>query len=79
MEDQGNATDDVFAPIPIKTPLGTNGFTEGIFRGPFLGTINSADTARAPHALLLNMRLRGDKLNGSASAVAMDVRFRFPF
>lgn len=66
-------------PIPIKNPLGNLSFNEGTFRGPFLGTIKTADTARTSHVVLVNMKLRGEKLNGSASAVAMDGRFWFPF
>ena len=69
----------VMAPIPIKNPLGSLRYDEGTFRGPFLGTIRIADTARAAHVVLLDLKLRGDKLNGSASAVAMDGRFWLPF
>jgi hypothetical protein len=66
-------------PIPIKNPLGSVSFEEGSLRGPFLGTIKTVDTARTSHVVLLNMRLRGERLNGSASAVAMDGRFWLPF
>jgi CubicO group peptidase (beta-lactamase class C family) len=75
LEIDGQAT----SPIPVKNPLGYLNYKEGILRGPFLGTLKTVDTASAPHVVLLNMKLCGEKLNGSASAVAMDGRFWLPF
>jgi hypothetical protein len=67
------------SPIPVRNPLGSLIYKEGIFRGPFLGTLKTAETASTPHVVMLHMTLRGERLNGSASAVAMDGRFWLPF
>ncbi len=51
---------------------------DGVFSGAFLGGIQNQDTARAPHVLYLSLRLRGDKLNGSAAAVATNGAYCLP-
>ncbi len=57
------------------TPLGSLRFRDGVLIAPFMTGLKTTDTARAPHVLLLGVKLRGDKLNGSLSAVAMNQRF----
>jgi CubicO group peptidase (beta-lactamase class C family) len=69
----------VMFPVPVKNPLGNLTYKDGVLRGPFLGSLKTVDTASSPHIVLLNVKLRGEKLNGSASAVAMDGRFWLPF
>ena len=60
------------------TPLGSLRFRGGVLIAPFMARLETADTTRAPHILLLGMKLRGDKLTGSLSAVAINQRFCFP-
>jgi hypothetical protein len=57
------------------TPLGSLRFRDGVLIAPFMAELKTRDTARAPHILLLGVKLRGDKLDGSLSAVAMNQRF----
>lgn len=57
------------------TPLGSLRFRDGVLIAPFMTGLKTTDTARAPHILLLGVKLRGDKLDGSLSAVAMNQRF----
>jgi CubicO group peptidase (beta-lactamase class C family) len=65
-------------PLATPTPLGALRFRDGVLISPFMAGLKTADTARAPHILLLGMRLRGDKLDGSLAAVAMNQRFCYP-
>lgn len=61
--------------LTAPTPLGSLRFRDGVLLAPFMAGLKTADTARAPHILLLGAKLRGDKLDGSLSAVAMNQRF----
>jgi CubicO group peptidase (beta-lactamase class C family) len=64
--------------LNMKTPLGRMGFSNGVLKGMFLGNITTPDAARAPHVIYISMKLRGDKLDGCASAIAMDRNFCLP-
>ena len=64
--------------LNMKTPLGRMGFTDGVFKGLFFGSITTPDTAHAPHVIFINMKLRGDRLDGYAAAIAMDRNFCLP-
>ncbi len=61
--------------LTAPTPLGSLRFRDGVLLAPFMASLKTADTARAPHILLLGVKLRGEKLDGSLSAVAMNQRF----
>ena len=61
--------------LTMPTPLGSLRFRDGVLLAPFMASLKTADTARAPHILLLGVTMRGDKLDGSLSAVAMNQRF----
>ena len=61
--------------LTAPTPLGSLRFRDGVLLAPFMASLKTADTARAPHILLLGVKLRGDKLDGALSAVAMNQRF----
>jgi len=63
----------------VPTPLGSLRFRDGVLLAPFVASLKTADTARFPHILLLAAKLRGDKLNGSLSAVAMNQRFCYSY
>ena len=65
--------------IGIKTPLGEMGFKKGVFKGLFMGTIDTPDAARSPHVVLVECRLREDRLIGTVSAVAMNKYFCLPY
>jgi len=64
--------------LNMKTPLGRMGFNNGVFKGMFFGSIPTADTARAPHVIFITMKLRDDRLDGYAAAIAMDRNFCLP-
>ena len=64
--------------LNMKTPLGRMGFDNGVLKGMFLGNITTPDAARAPHVIYIAMKLRGDRLDGCASAIAMDRNFCLP-
>lgn len=66
-----------YKPLPVKTELGDMGFKDGIFSGLFWGRIETPDTARAFHAVYIDVKLRDDRLNGYAAAVSLDNRMRF--
>lgn len=63
------------AALTMPTPLGALRFRDGVLLAPFMASLPTPDTARAPHILLLGAKLRGDKLGGSLSAVAVNQRF----
>jgi len=63
------------AALTVPTPLGRLRFRDGVLLAPFLAELKTPDTARAPHILLLGAKLRGDRLGGALSAVAMNQRF----
>ena len=64
--------------LNMKTPLGRMGFNDGVLKGMFLGNITTPDAARAPHVIYITMKLRGDRLDGYAAAIAMDRNFCLP-
>lgn len=64
--------------LTVPTPLGPLRFRDGVLLAQFMAGLKTADTARAPHILLLGVKLRGDKLDGSLAAVAMNQRFCYP-
>jgi hypothetical protein len=64
--------------LNMKTPLGGMGFNNGVFKGMFFGSITTSDAARAPHVIFITMKLRGDRLDGYAAAIAMDRKFCLP-
>jgi hypothetical protein len=64
--------------IDIKTPLGEMGFKKDVFKGLFMGTIDTPDAARSPHVVLVECRRREDRLIGTVSAVAMNKYFCLP-
>jgi hypothetical protein len=62
----------------MKTPLGRMGFDNGVLKGMFIGRITTPDTVHAPHVIYMAIKLRGDRLDGCASAIAMDRHFCLP-
>lgn len=64
--------------LNMKTPLGMMGFSNGVFKGLFYGNITTSDTAQAPHVIFITIKLRGDRLDGYAAAIAMDRNFCLP-
>jgi len=66
------------AALTAPTPLGALRFRDGVLLAPFMASLKTADTARAPHILLLGAKMRGDRLDGSLAAVAMNQRFCYP-
>ncbi|UCE21912.1 MAG: beta-lactamase family protein [Candidatus Aminicenantes bacterium] len=64
--------------LNMKTPLGRMGFSNGIFKGLFFGNLTTSDTAQVPHVIFITMKLRGDRLDGYAAAIAMDRNFCLP-
>ena len=44
-----------------------------------MGMIGTPDAKRAPHIILVECRVQGDSLIGSAAAVAMNKRFCLPY
>lgn len=65
--------------LNVRTPLGEMGFRDGLFRGLFMGGIDTPDAARAPHVVLVECRPRNGRLTGYAAAVAMNKRFCLPY
>lgn len=65
--------------LTIETPLGEMGFQTNIFKGIFMGIIGTPDAKRAPHIILVECRVQGDRLIGYAAAVAMNKRFCLPY
>jgi CubicO group peptidase (beta-lactamase class C family) len=66
-------------PIGIRTPLGEMGFKEDVFKGLFLGGIDTPDANRFAHVVFVECGLRDDRLVGTASAVAMNEYFCLPY
>jgi len=67
------------APIWQANPLGNVGFRDGVLEGPFFGRMPTRDAQRAQHVLMLRLRLEGDTLRGSISAVATNRSFWLPY
>ena len=67
------------APIPVNTPLGPLAFQKGWLSGPFSASIPTEDARRSPHLVFLRLKLQGDVLAGTASAVAMNKTFALPY
>ncbi|MFO7733805.1 MAG: serine hydrolase domain-containing protein [Candidatus Aminicenantes bacterium] len=67
------------APIPMNTPLGPLGFRNGWLSGLFFGSIPTEDARRSPHVVFLRLRLQGDTLSGTVSAVAVNQSFALPY
>ena len=66
-----------YSPLSIKTELGDMNFKDGVFSGLFWGQIDTPDTAGQTHVLYINVKLRGNRLTGSAAAVSIDGRRTF--
>jgi len=69
----------VTLPISQMNPLGNVGFRDGVLEGPFFGRMPTRDARRAQHVLMLRLRLEGDTLRGSISAVATNRSFWLPY
>lgn len=67
------------APIAIDTPLGPLGFQKGWLSGLFGASIPTGDAQRSPHVIFLRLKLQGDVLAGTVSAVAIDKTFALPY
>jgi len=67
------------APILINTPLGPIGFQKGWLSGLFSASIPTGDAQRSPHVVFLRLKLQGDVLAGTVSAVAIDKTFALPY
>ena len=65
--------------LPFETPLGEMGFQGDLFKGLFMGSINTPDAARSPHVVMVEVRLRDGRLTGYAAAVAISKRFCLPY
>jgi CubicO group peptidase (beta-lactamase class C family) len=52
----------------LKTLLNNVGYKDGNLTGRFYGTIETSDAMRHPHDVLVNMKLKGKRLIGHASA-----------
>jgi CubicO group peptidase (beta-lactamase class C family) len=61
----------------LKTLVNNVRFENGRFSGDCHGTLSTPDAKRYPHQLGLNLTLRGNILNGSASAVTVGDRFHY--
>ena len=66
-------------PVRAQSPLGRVRFNEGVFEGPFFGSIPTEDAGRSRHVLFLRLRQRGDTLSGVVAAVAMNRTFWLPY
>ncbi len=66
------------AALTVPTPLGSLRFSGNVLQVQFMAGLATPDTARSPHILLLTLTLRGDRLDGAASAVAFNQRFCYP-
>ena len=65
--------------LAIKTPLGEMGFQGDLFKGLFMGTIDTPDAARSPHVVHVEVTCREGRMTGYAAAVAMNKRYCFPY
>ena len=66
-------------PIPFDTPLGPLAFRNGWLTGLFFGTIPTDDARRSSHVVFLRLRLKGETLAGTVSAVAVNQTFALPY
>jgi hypothetical protein len=66
-----------YSPSSVKTELVDMTFKDGVFHGLFWGRIDTPDTAGLSHVVFLSVKLRGNRLTGSASAVSSDGRRTF--
>ncbi len=66
-----------YSPLPVKTELGDMNFKDGVFSGLFWGRIDTPDTTGQSHVVYVNVKLRENKLTGSAAAVSIDARRTF--
>jgi CubicO group peptidase (beta-lactamase class C family) len=66
-------------PVGVRTALGEMGFKGDTYRDLFMGRIDTPDATRSIHAVLIECRLRGRRLVGTASAVAMNEYFCLPY
>jgi len=66
-----------YSPLSIKTELGDMNFKDGVFNGVFWGRIETPDTAGQAHVVYINIKLREDRLTGSATAISTDARRTF--
>jgi CubicO group peptidase (beta-lactamase class C family) len=73
LEINGNKT----SPLSVKTDLGDMAFKDGVFSGLFWGRIDTPDTAGQSHVVFINVKLRRNRLTGSAAAVSIDARRSF--
>jgi CubicO group peptidase (beta-lactamase class C family) len=65
------------SPLSVKTELGEMSYEDGVFSGLFWGRIDTPDTSGRPHAVYIKVKMRENKLVGSASAVSIDARRTF--
>jgi CubicO group peptidase (beta-lactamase class C family) len=56
----------------LTTLVDQPNFKDGVFRGYLAARIGTPDTERTPYTIELSLRLRGDVLNGDASADGID-------
>jgi hypothetical protein len=66
-----------YSPLSVKTELGDMNFKDGVFGGLFWGRIDTPDTTGQSHVVYINVKLRENRLTGSASAVSIDARRTF--
>ena len=66
-----------YSPLSVKTELGDMNFKDGVFSGLFWGRIDTPDTSGQSHVVYVNVKLRENKLTGSAAAVSIDSRRTF--
>jgi CubicO group peptidase (beta-lactamase class C family) len=55
----------------LETLLNRPGFTDGILTGLFAGDIKNEDARGRPYQLRLDLKLRGDVLNGAVTAITL--------
>ncbi|MCC6586883.1 MAG: beta-lactamase family protein [Bryobacterales bacterium] len=55
----------------LETLLNEAEWRDGVLTGQMQGDIGTPDTSRRPHTLLLRLKLRDRKLNGSATAMSL--------
>ncbi len=66
-----------YSPLSVKTELGDMSFKDGVFSGLFWGRIDTPDTTGQSHVVYVNVKLRENRLTGSAAAVSIDTRRTF--